>query len=132
LVWQSNLDTAGFQVIFCPNRPQSIWTSAVSKVDGTAAVGTTKGIIIIKETQHQWGDQSLELPSDVLALEFLGPELLACGSRDSALRLVDTRMSTAYANSNSCFTVRHPSSITHIKQMNENDVIVCGLEDSVR
>ncbi|KAH0547624.1 hypothetical protein GP486_008411, partial [Trichoglossum hirsutum] len=124
------LPQAGIQVTLYPSCYPSIWTSAVSKVDGTAAVGTSRGIIIIKEIQHQWRDQGLELPSDVFALEFLRPDLLACGSRDGALRLVDTRLPTAYANSDPSFTIRHPSSITHIRQTNENHVVVCGPEDS--
>ena len=118
-------------MILHPNDHQSIWTSAVSKVDGTAAAGTSSGVLIIKEAESLWDDTGLELPSDVFALEFLGPDLLACGCRDSALRLIDTRVPAVLGGFESSFTVRHPSAITHIKQLNEHEVVVCGLENSV-
>jgi hypothetical protein len=118
-------------VVFCPNDDRTVWTSAVSKVDGTAAVGTSTGIHIIREAESLWDDTGFGIPSDVYALEFLGPDLLACGCRDKGLRLIDTRIPAVHGSSNLPFTVRHPSAIAHIKQLNEHEVVVCGLENSV-
>ncbi|KAI9774906.1 MAG: hypothetical protein M1840_000122 [Geoglossum simile] len=119
------------QVVLHPNDHQSIWTSAVSKVDGTAAAGTSNGVLIVKEAESQWDDTALELPSDVYALEFLGPDLLACGCRDSGLRLVDTRIPAVHRSSELSFTLRHISAITHVKQLNEYELVIGGLENSL-
>jgi len=118
-------------VVLHPNDHQSIWTSAVSKVDGTTAAGTSSGVLVIKEAESQWDDTGLELPSDVYALEFLGRDLLACGCRDSGLRLIDTRIPAVHGSSNLSFTLRHISAITHVKQLNEYELVVAGLQNSV-
>jgi hypothetical protein len=83
----------------------------------------------MRESPNDWDRHFLKTGSDVFAVEFLtiGPPVLLCGSRDGAMRLFDMRVRQSEADTNSSsLVVRHKSSITHIRHLNEATMVVQG------
>ncbi len=75
-----------------------------------------------KPTQFQ------NYPKDIFALEFLSdnPSVLLSGGRPGLLHVTDLRVPTfGYGNSD---IISHPSSITHIKQLDAHRILVAGLD----
>ncbi|KAI9759401.1 MAG: hypothetical protein M4579_002390 [Chaenotheca gracillima] len=71
--------------------------------------------------------------ADVLAVEFISDGLLAAGQRNGRVDILDKRkprMGTDRQGTSSHF-VRHPSSVTNIKKVDDHHIIVCGLENSL-
>ncbi|KAI9836192.1 MAG: hypothetical protein M1819_001529 [Sarea resinae] len=117
----------GVHMILRPPNQTSVFTSATSKVDGDIAIGTSSGINLLQETTSNWDEQqTVDFPSDVLALEFLSPTIIAAGLRDSTVRLYDQR------SAGKALRLRHSSSVTGIKQVDEFRVVVCGIKSSLR
>ncbi|KAI9713365.1 MAG: hypothetical protein M1812_006643 [Candelaria pacifica] len=116
----------GVHMILHP-REQTIWTSGTSKHDGTIAIGTSTGVLLLKETDNNWTEsRALKSNTDIFALEFLSPSTIAAGGRDSSIQLYDQR------SSGKALRLRHPSSVTGIRQVDDWRVVVCGLRGSMR
>ncbi|KAI9699341.1 MAG: hypothetical protein M1836_002951 [Candelina mexicana] len=106
---------------------QTLWTSRPSKTDGTIAIGTSTGVLLLKETSSNWTvNHALKSKTDIFALEFLSSSTIAAGGRDSSIRLYDQR------SSGKALRLRHPSSVTGIRQVDEWRIVVCGLRNSMR
>lgn len=71
-------------------------------------------------------------PSDIFALEFLpkNPFVLLSGERNSTLNLTDLRAPT-YSLMRSTNNLIHPSSISHIKSLNQHQIVVAGLNSTL-
>ncbi|CZR53804.1 uncharacterized protein PAC_03685 [Phialocephala subalpina] len=103
------------------------------------AFGTSSGILTYdKDGRMGWVKDTyypaLHYPKDVFALEFLSlgesnqnPSILLCGGRPGEINRIDLR-APVFANETLIF---HPSSITHIKQVDKHRIIVPGLESSM-
>ncbi|KAI9760848.1 MAG: hypothetical protein M1835_000088 [Candelina submexicana] len=109
-------------------RDQTIWTSRPSQTDGTIAIGTSTGMLLLKETNSNWTtvNHALKSKTDIFALEFLSSSTIAAGGRDSSIRFYDQR------SSGKALRLRHPSSVTGIRQVDEWRIVVCGLRNSMR
>lgn len=106
---------------------RSIWTSTTSSQTGDMALGVSTGVICMREHPNDWDRHLFLTGSDVFAVEFLPtePSVLLCGSRDGVMRLFDMRIrQTDVGQSN--LVVRHKSSITHIRHLNEVTIVVHG------
>ncbi|KAI9837608.1 MAG: hypothetical protein M1837_002942, partial [Sclerophora amabilis] len=137
-------------ILFQPRDCTAIWSSASSPWDGSVAVGTSNSVILVNETLSTYisdtrvvppqrtdatdeprsGDNnihSVKNDSDVLAVEFLSPPTLAAGLRNGRVELVDRRT----RSEDKTLSIRHPSSVSHIKRLDERYVVVCGLENSL-
>ena len=67
---------------------------------------------------------------DVFTLEFLAgfPGVIMSGGRSKILNITDLRVPDF---GNQADVIKHPSSITHIKQLDPHRILVAGLESSL-
>lgn len=88
------------------------------------ALGTSRGVSLIDTELRK---ANLEGTGDVLALEFLsgGPGTFLSGYRSGKIDMVDWRVSATRS------LVQHPSSVTHIKHLDSNRIIVAGLASTL-
>lgn len=70
-------------------------------------------------------------PKDIFSLEFLddNPSILLSGGRPGILNITDLRVPVFGRNGD---IITHPSSITHIKQLDAHRILVAGLNSSLR
>jgi hypothetical protein len=70
-------------------------------------------------------------PKDIFSLEFLhdNPSILLSGGRPGILNITDLRVPVYGRNAD---IITHPSSITHIKQLDAHRILVAGLNSSLR
>ncbi|EPQ67808.1 Bgt-4854 [Blumeria graminis f. sp. tritici] len=113
--------------------------SAPSNSNLFFAVGTSQGVFSISSmpsrvypTRYRLCDTTTVVSKichqkDVFAVEFLKecPDLLLSGGRPGKLFLSDLR------DSSTRYLMKHPSSITHIKSVDSNHIVVAGLESSL-
>lgn len=109
------------------NPVRSIWTGTASTQTGDMALGASTSVLYMREHPNDWDRHSFLTGSDVFAVEFSPsePSALLCGSRDGAMRLFDIRVRQTDAG-RSNLVVRHKSSITHIRHLNEMTMVVHG------
>ncbi|KAL6720232.1 hypothetical protein ACLMJK_002153 [Lecanora helva] len=109
------------------------------------AIGTSSGITLIAEQEATWLLESemnfnriryprqhsrrQYLPVDVFALDWLSGNVVMGGSRDGSVTLWDVR-SSSYTGGTST-PVLHPSVINHIRRLNDNKVLVAGIENKM-
>jgi hypothetical protein len=69
-------------------------------------------------------------PKDIFSLEFLhdNPSVLLSGGRPGMLNITDLRVPVYGRNAD---IITHPSSITHIKQLDAHRILVAGLNSSL-
>ncbi|KAH7370751.1 hypothetical protein BKA65DRAFT_23918 [Rhexocercosporidium sp. MPI-PUGE-AT-0058] len=69
-------------------------------------------------------------PDDIFAVEFLSdtPSVLLSGGRRGILNITDLRLPMPPCDND---TITHPSSITHIRQLDQHRLIVSGLNSSL-
>ncbi|KAL3427545.1 hypothetical protein PVAG01_01053 [Phlyctema vagabunda] len=119
----------------------SIYSSAAAHPSSPASfvVGTSEGVAQIDNTGPNWilpkppklnTGNPFKIPRDVFALDFLqsNPTVLLSGGRSGLLNITDLRVPVFGSHAD---TIRHPSSITHIKQANDHRIIVAGLRSSL-
>jgi hypothetical protein len=120
------LDT-GISTLMRPLAVSSIWTASPNPhrtwSDETVAVGTSNGLITLDNSSGTWRCSPLvETYSDVLALDWLSPTVLAAGLRDASIMLYDTR------NRDSIKRLRHGAPVIGLKRADhESRLVVCGL-----
>jgi hypothetical protein len=108
-------------------------TTAPPQSDLIFAFGTSVGVIQTSVRNLQDRDfsisRNLNVGKDVLALEFLSetPSVLLSGNRRGILHISDLRDPTSHPTD----TVTHPSSISHIKQLDRHRIIVAGLNSTL-
>lgn len=91
-------------------------------------LGASTGVICIRGYPHDRDSHHFVTGSDVFAVEFLPstPTAFVCGSRDGAMRLFDVRVRRDEGAAN--MVVRHASTITHIRHLDDVMVVVNGLQ----
>ncbi|PMD38873.1 hypothetical protein L207DRAFT_530339 [Hyaloscypha variabilis F] len=111
-------------------------TSALPASSLLFAFGTSQGILSLDKQRHDmnWispqpgpGDYH---PKDIFSLEFLddNPSILLSGGRPGLLAITDLRVPVFGRNAD---IITHPSSITHIKQLDAHRILVAGLNSSM-
>ncbi|KAA8895709.1 WD40-repeat-containing domain protein [Sphaerosporella brunnea] len=107
---------------------RAIWTSSSSPNSECFVLGTSTSAIHLVPHQHVIQHTEYRMKSDVFATCFLpsssAPTFLA-GSRDGDIRLYDVRTSS---QARPDITLRHGSTVTHIRALSEVGVIVNGLQ----
>jgi hypothetical protein len=100
------------------------------------AIGTSEGIMTIDKQNIDAHFLSRKFfpdghAKDVFALEFLSndPSVLLSGGRNGILNVTDLRVPDFGTQAD---FIRHPSSITHIKQLDDYRIVVAGLQSSLR
>lgn len=100
------------------------------------AFGTSHGIMTVDKRDYDAHFISPKpvlhetYPTDIFALEFLSesPSILLSGGRRGILNITDLRLPKFGSNAD---TIRHPSSITHIRQLDFHRILVSGLNSSL-
>ncbi|KAL2066589.1 hypothetical protein VTL71DRAFT_2660 [Oculimacula yallundae] len=110
-------------------------TSAPPASDLLFAHGTSAGVLVTSKGQIDTKFVTPPTPSnvnpdDLFAVEFLSdnPSILLSGGRRGVLNLTDLRAPIPSWDKD---TITHPSSITHIRQINAHRIIVSGLSSSL-
>jgi len=116
-----------------PNVP-TIWCSATnpntlpsSSEPQRLAIGTSNGILIVQNERNMWrcSTPSEDL-SDVLALDWLSPTLLAGGHRNRTITLYDAR------SQGSVNRFRHSGPVIALKRAdNEHRLVVAGMDNEM-
>lgn len=115
-----------------------IYTSAAAPPNSPLlfAFGTSHGFFTVskRDTDTSWispaPTPSPNNPKDIFALEFLSdnPSILLSGTRKGTLNITDLRIPKFGADSD---VINHPSSITHIKQLDMHRILVAGLDSTM-
>ncbi|CZT08814.1 uncharacterized protein RAG0_13781 [Rhynchosporium agropyri] len=98
------------------------------------AFGTSRGVLATSKarlgTCYVTARPPPGLRDDLFAVEILSdsPNTLLSGGRRGILNLTDLRAAIPPWDND---TITHPSSITHIRQIDANRIIVCGLQSSL-
>lgn len=124
LVRSSNYGTTFWSSSARPSNPRSDF-----------ALGTSSGTILIIEDQSSWlvepsmrfCEDDLDAP-EVLAVDWLSQNVVLNGCRDGSVRLWDVR---ARGIEGTSYPLKHQSSITHVRKMNENRIVVAGIENQL-
>jgi len=133
------LDT-GISTVLRPPDLTTIWTSAPNRyfsnhqgetpteaTSNMVAIGTSNGIISLTRSWNSWESSTpLKTESDVLALDWLSPTVLAAGLRDASIFLWDAR------SQGSTLRLRHSSAVSALRRADsESRIVVCGLANSL-
>ena len=99
------------------------------------ALATNGGTILVVENQTGWGFGRHQLfenannseidHTDVLAVDWQSINVVLSGCRDKTVRLWDVRVGEPHGTS---LRLRHPSTINHVRRINDNSIIVAGME----
>jgi WD40 repeat protein len=105
----------------------TIWTALpnpyCTESNENVAVGTSNGLITLENASGTWRCSPLiETNSDVLALDWLSPTILAAGLRDASVMLYDSR------SRDSIKRLRHGAPIIGLRRADhESRLVVCGI-----
>ena len=98
------------------------------------ALATHGGTVLVVENQTGWAFgrhqffenvNNSDLKTDVLAVDWQGINVVLSGCRDMTVRLWDVRVGEPHGIS---LRLRHPSTINHVRRLNDNSIIVAGME----
>lgn len=99
------------------------------------AFGTSAGVLATDnhgsfDTTFVTPAPDKDQPDDIFAVDFLAdnPSILLSGGRRGVLSLTDLRIPMSSAKPD---TITHPSSITHIRQIDQHRLIVSGLNSNL-
>ena len=112
----------------------SQWASAANPYSEVAsfAIGASNGALVISQSQARWlveiGVRYSGAP-EVMAVDWLSPNVLIKGCKDGGVRLWDTR---SFEGESRESRIQHPSQINHARRVDENTIVVAGLESQVR
>ena len=119
---------------FGPSPGLSYWASAANPYSGTAsfAIASSKGSLLLYHCEGGWwSKETVTGESDAdeaMAVDWLSPNVMMYGGKDGGLRLWDTR--GGYESRER--RIQHPSQINHARKVDENMIVVAGLESQVR
>ena len=108
------------------------WASAANPYSGVAsfAIGASNGSLVISQSEARWevniGDGYSGAP-EVMAVDWLSPYVVIKGCKDGGVRLWDLRSEGEGRESR----IQHPSQINHARRVDENTIVVAGLESQV-
>ena len=115
-----------------PNRAGHYWGSAANPHTdiSTFAVAASNGSIILYESEGMWThcqSPSMHGRGEAVAVDWLGPHVLLKGSKGGGVRLWDTRIGAESTEPR----IQHPSNLIHARSMDENLIVVAGLNNEV-
>lgn len=139
-VEDENCDTWGSEIGILEMRTRSsdksFWASSADPYSGETsfAIAASNGALVLSVGEGRWMEQSGERYSDspeVMAVDWLSSNVVMKGCKDGGVRLWDIRSRGEFRESReSC--VQHPSQINHARRIDENTIVVAGLESQVR
>ena len=108
------------------------WASTANPCQGLCsfAVAASNGGAILQENQGGWsseGSQSIHGLREVVAVDWLGPSVVLKGGSEGEVRLWDTRSRVESTEPR----LQHPTAINHVRSIDENFVIIAGLQNEV-
>ena len=112
----------------------SYWASAANPYSGMAsfAIASSKGSLLLSHCDGgRWCRETTNGESDAdeaMAVDWLSPNVVIDGGKDGGLRLWDTRGGRERRERR----IQHPSQINHARKVDENVIVVAGLESQVR
>ena len=120
-----------------PQRLTDFWASSAcpNATRSDFALATSGGTILVIESQtgwvfgrHQLFENAINSDidhTDVLAVDWQSINVVLSGCRDKTVRLWDVRVGGLQGTS---LRLRHPSTINHVRKLNDNSIIVAGME----
>ncbi|KAI9800413.1 MAG: hypothetical protein M1833_003299 [Piccolia ochrophora] len=119
-------------------KTSTLYCSAICPSGRRVAIGSDRGVILMSQDSvggsvqtlrnSDWKPRPFNTISDVLATEFLDNHTIAAGQRDGYIQLMDVRMD---GRGGRVLRVKHPSSVTHVRQVDASKIIACGLQSSL-
>ena len=94
------------------------------------AVAASQNAFILRASQGRWTTEVNGRDPDapeVIAVDWLSPNVVIRGGNDGAVRLWDIR-SHGESREN---RIQHPSGINHVRRIDDNTIVVAGLESQV-
>lgn len=134
-----NCDTWGPEIglrsIMTRCSDKSFWASSADPYSGEAsfAIAASNGAIIVSESQGRWMEQSGERypeSPEVMAVDWLSSKVVIKGCKDGGVRLWDIRCRGDCRETRES-RIQHPSQINHARRINENTIVVAGLDSQV-
>ena len=115
-----------------PNPMGHYWGSAANPHTDSCsfAVAASNGSIIVSENESAWGcrySPSIYGRGEAVTVDWLSPDVVLKGCRAGGVRLWDTRIGAESTEPR----ILHPSAINHVRSVNENLVVVAGLNNEV-
>ena len=96
------------------------------------AIAASNGPHLLRHCEAElWCRYTIQGDDDVheaMAVEWLSPNVTIDGGLDGGLRLWDTRGGRERRKRR----IQHPSQINHVRKVDENMIVVAGLESQVR
>ena len=92
------------------------------------AVAATDGTSLLMERQGMWDTVGRTPDQNTIALDWLSPTVVIKACRFGAVKLWDVR----HRAENAGPRIQHPSDITHVRRIDENIIIVAGMEHTVK
>lgn len=110
------------------------WASAANPYSGAAsfAIAASNGPLLLSYCEGgRWCRETVEGDNDAyeaMAVDWLSPHVMMDGGKDGGLRLWDIRGGRERRERR----IQHPSQINHARKIDENMIVVAGLESQVR
>ncbi|MCJ1387260.1 hypothetical protein MMC18_000100 [Xylographa bjoerkii] len=98
----------------------TVWSSDCSPASDLA-VGTSGGMRVLSLDTEQWSLNPLTEHKDILAVHWSSKHILLGGSRKGTVWRTDQRVPATER------LIRHPSSVTGLKMLDEHRVVVAGM-----
>lgn len=106
-----------------------VWDSAANPFSGdgaTFAAALSDKVVVYSDAEGFWDDRKLlDTKTDAVAVQWLGPSVLATGLRSGVVHLSDTR------NGGSVARLRHSGAITGIRRVSAETLVICGMQDAL-
>lgn len=108
------------------------WASAASPRHGPCvfAIAGSNGTVLLHEREENWRSERRPPPEGlrkVVAVDWLGPNVILKGCQNGAVRLWDLRSGAASREPR----LQHPSAINYVRSIDQNFLIVAGLQNEV-
>ena len=109
------------------------WASTANPYSGTAsfAIAASNGPLLLSHCEGGgWCRKTLEgdvNAYETMAVDWLSPHVMMSGGKDGGLRLWDVRGGRKGRG----LRIQHPSQINHARKIDENTIVIAGLESQV-
>lgn len=127
-------DDVGQSGLLRQNPRVTYWASAANPYSGTAsfALATSNGSSLLSHCEGgRWCVETGARDSDAhesMAVDWLSPNVMIDAGKDGGLRLWDVRGGRRGRERR----IQHPSQINHARKIDENMIVVAGLESQVK
>ena len=110
------------------------WASAANPYSQTEsfAIAASNGPLLLSHCEGaRWCRETVEDDNDeheALAVDWLSPNVIIDGAKDGGLRVWDIRVRDERRERR----IQHPSPVNHVRKIDDNVIVVAGLESQVR